>query len=298
MPLILANPTQKPAGALCPVGRACALLACLLAQAAQAQEATAAQPPGDLHATAAPAPAPVSWEGAIGLSAQYRPEYAGAQRRIFKATPALFLRYGRFTITNAGGFVTRRADDVVRGLGVDLLERERWSVKLSLRYDRGRGEDSSNSLSGMGDIPATVRARLVANWRLDGPWRAGLSWSVDALGRGGGHLGDISVGWEQRVAPATQLAASLSLALAGDRYMQTYYGVSQEQAARTGRPVYEARAGWRDATGSVNLRHELGPDWTLLAGLSASRQLGPAAASPLTTQRNGWSVSLAAAWRF
>ena len=39
----------------------------------------------------------------------------------------------------------------------------------------------------------------------------------------------------------------------------------QEQAARTGRPVYEARAGWRDATASVNLRHDLGPHWALLA---------------------------------
>ncbi|HRD97413.1 MAG TPA: MipA/OmpV family protein [Rubrivivax sp.] len=300
MPLILAIPTLKPRGAAWPVGRACALLACPLALAVQAQEPTAARPLDEPPAAAAPAPTPtsVSWEGAIGLSAQYRPEYAGAQHRVLKVTPALFLRYGRFTITNASGFVTRRADDVVRGLGVDLLARDRLSVKLSLRYDRGRAEDTSNSLSGMGDIPATVRARLVANWRLDGPWRAGLSWSLDALGRGGGNLGDISFGWEQRVTPATQLAASLSLALAGDRYMQTYYGVSQEQAARTGRPVYEARAGWRDVTGSVSLRHDLGPEWTLLVGLSASRQLGPAADSPLTTQRNGWSASLAAAWRF
>jgi hypothetical protein len=95
---------------------------------------------------AAVAPAHSDWEGAIGLSAQYRPEYAGAQRRIVKLTPVFFLRYGRFTITNAGGFVTRRADDVVRGLGVDLLERDRWSVKLSLRVDRGRGEGSSADL--------------------------------------------------------------------------------------------------------------------------------------------------------
>ncbi len=300
MPLILANPTLKPRGASWPVGRACALLACPLALATQAQEPAADRSLDEPPAAAAPAPTPtsVSWEGAIGLSAQYRPEYAGAQHRVLKVTPALFVRYGRFTITNASGFVTRRADDVVRGLGVDLLARDRLSVKLSLRYDRGRAEDTSNSLSGMGDIPATVRARLVANWRLDGPWRAGLSWSVDALGRGGGNLGDISVGWEQRVTPATQFAASLSLALAGDRYMQTYYGISQEQAARTGRPVYQARAGWRDVTGSVSLRHDLGPEWTLLVGLSASRQLGPAADSPLTTQRNGWSASLAAAWRF
>jgi outer membrane protein len=296
MPPILANPTQAPGAARRPLPAACAWLFGLLAQAALAQDAPPA--PASPATPAVAAPAHSDWEGAIGLSVQYRPEYAGAQRRIVKLTPVFFLRYGRLTITNAGGFVTRRADDVVRGLGVDLLERDRLSVKLSLRVDRGRGEGSSADLTGMGDIRGTVRARLVASWRPEGPWRAGFSWSVDALGRGGGNLGDISVGWEQRLAPATQLAAGLSLALAGDRYMQTYYGVSPEQAARTGRPVYEARAGWRDATASVNLRHDLGPHWALLAGLSASRQLGPAAASPLTTQRNGWSASLAAAWRF
>lgn len=305
MPLILANPTLLPAQACRPATWACAVLVGLAAGGTQAQEAAPPQAAeaAALPAQAAPPPPPSAarastWEGAIGLSAQYRPEYAGADRRIFKVTPAIFLRYGRFTITNASGFVTRRADDVVRGLGVDMIQGERLSMKLSLRIDRGRGEDTSQDLSGMGDIPPTIRARLVANWRLPGPWRAGASWSVDALGRGGGNLGDVSLGWEQRVAPSTHLSMGVSLALAGDRYMQTYYGVSEEQSARTGRPVYEPRAGARDVTASINLRQDLGPEWTLLAGFGASRQLGPAAASPLTLQRDGWSASLAAAWRF
>ena len=304
MPLILANPSLPPALGRRLAAWACAVLAGLAVAGVQAQQATT-QPAAEAP-TPAPAPAPApqprthasNWEGAIGLSAQYRPEYAGADRRVVKLTPAIFLRYGRFTITNASGFVTRRSDDVVRGLGVDMIQGERLSVKLSLRFDRGRREEASQDLSGMGDIPATIRARLAANWRLPGPWRAGASWSVDALGRGGGYLGEVSLGWEQRVAPSTNLSMGLSLALAGDRYMQTWYGVSEEQSARTGRPVYEPRAGVRDVTASINLRQDLGPEWTLLAGLGASRQLGPAASSPLTAQRNGWSASLAAAWRF
>ncbi len=289
MPLILANPTPMPTGARCLAAWASAALLGLAVARVAAQEAD--------PVPAAPEPVSI-WEGAIGLSAQLRPEFAGADRRIVKLTPAIFLRYGRFTITNASGFVTRRSDDVVRGLGVDMFQGDRFSAKLSLRFDRGRGEDTSQDLSGMGDIPPTIRARVVANWRLAGPWRAGASWSVDALGRGGGNLGEVSLGWEQRVTHSTQLSMGLSLALAGDRYMQTYYGVSEEQSARTGKPVYQPSAGARDVTASVNLRQDLGPEWTLLAGLAASRQLGPAAVSPLTAQRDGWSASLAAAWRF
>ncbi len=294
MPPILANPARIRPAAGCVTLVAGALLAGLPGPAAAAEDAQ----PVAADDTPLSEPPQRDWEGALGLSAQYRPEYPGAQRRVVKLTPAFFLRFGRVTITNASGFVTRRADDVVRGLGVDLLESDRVKMKLSLRYDRGRREGSSGNLAGMGDIPATVRARLVAQWRLDGPWRLGASWSVDALGRGGGNLGDISVGWEQPLTPDSQLSAGLSLALAGDRYMQTYFGVTAEQSARTGRPVYEPGAGLRDATGWLNWRFELGPMWSMQAGLSASRQLDAAAASPLTTERNGWSIGLAGVRRF
>lgn len=289
MPSILANPNPPPdhAPRWLAAARVLSLALCAAGAGARAAE--------DADAVGVPA---VAWEGAIGLVTHYRPEYAGADRRVLRATPVVFLRYGRFTVTNASGFVTRRSDDVVRGLGVDVLQGERLSVKLSLRIDRGREEDTSRELAGLGDIPPTIRARLMANWRLPGPWRAGASWSVDALGRGGGNLGDVSLGWEQRLGSSAQLGVGLSLALAGDRYMQTYYGVSEAQAASTGLPVYKPGAGLRDVTTSINLRQHLGPEWTALASLAASRQLGPAAASPLTRQRNGWSASLAAARRF
>ena len=142
-------------------------------------------------------PVPVEatpWEGAIGLTLSHRPEYSGATTTVTKATPALFLRYGRFTVTNASGFVTRRADDVVRGLGADLVNSERLRVNLALRFDGGRGEKTSAALTGLGDIKPTVRARMNVGWRFAGPWRLGASWSVDALGKGGGHFGDVSAG--------------------------------------------------------------------------------------------------------
>jgi outer membrane scaffolding protein for murein synthesis (MipA/OmpV family) len=36
----------------------------------------------------------------------------------------------------------------------------------------------------------------------------------------------------------------------------------------------------------------------LLAGAGATRLLGPAASSPLTTSRNGWGINAGLAWRF
>lgn len=239
-----------------------------------------------------------AWEGAIGLNLSTRPEYAGAQDRVAKLSPGFFLRYGRFTLTNASGFVTRRSDDVVRGVGLDLLNSQRFRANLALRFDAGRSEDTSGALAGLGDIKPTLRARLNLGWRFDDGWRLGAAWSADAFGRGGGNFGDVSLGYERRLTPATTLATGLSLSLAADRYMQTYYGVSEQQAARTGYPVYKAGNGLRDVSASVNLRTELGPHWLLLGGLGASRLLGPAADSPYTPKDSSWSASLGLAYRF
>jgi MipA family protein len=242
-------------------------------------------------------PAP-KFEGAVGLILAYRPEFSGASRSVFKLSPGVFLRYGRFTLTNASGFATRRVDDVVPGLGVDLLRSERVRAGLSLRVDQGRGENSAGAFAGLGNVRPTLRARAGVSGQIQGPWRAGASWSVDLLGRQGGGFGDISAGWETTLSPHTKFSLGSALGVADARYLQTYYGISPEQASRTSYPVYQPKAGLRDASLYTNLRHDIGRDWILLAGASANLLLGSAAASPLTSARNGWALSVGAARQF
>ena len=296
MPSIL--PTQTPLNPI-PLRLHQAVLACSVLCPLWAAAADAEVPlTTPFEAAPESAPAPTVWEGAIGLNASFRPEYSGSARQVSKLTPAIFLRYGRFTVTNASGFVTRRADDVVRGLGLDLVNDSRLRINLALRFDAGRNENTSTALTGAGNIQATVRARLNLGWRFEGPWRLGASWSVDALGRGGGNFGDLSGGWEHAFSPSTVLTAGLNLSAAGDRYMQTYYGISTEQAARTGYPVYTPRSGLRDLGSSVGFRSNLGDDWIWLGGASATRLIGPAAQSPLTGKRNGFGINTGLARRF
>ena len=276
-------------------------LASVAAAASAADQPAPSEPPAtvvDGPAKPAPAASPTVWEGAIGLTTSYRPEYQGADKARFKVTPALFLRYGRLTITNASGFVTRRADDVARGLALDLVQAERLRVNAALRVDAGRSESTSSELAGMGDIRATIRLRVNASYKLEGPWRLGGAWAVDALGRGGGYYADGGIAWEQRVDPQTVVTVGASLSVAGDRYMQTYYGVDEAQAQRSGYPVYYPGSGLRDLAFNANLRHDIGRDWIVLAGAGASRLMGTAAASPLTHSRYGWGVNAGLAWRF
>ncbi len=277
-PLILARPWCATAWALC------ASVACAA--------------PTDDRLDAPPAEPAPGWEGAIGLLLSHRPAFSGSDGAVTEVNPGFFLRRGRLSITNASGFVTRRAEDVSRGLGIDLLQGSRVKASVGLRWDNGRRENGAEPLRGLGNIPPTARARFSVTTALTPAWRLGLGMSTDLFGRGGGYLGDVSLSREWRVLPRTVVGTAVGLSYAGDRYLQTWYGVTAEQSARTGRPVFEPAAGLRDVSASVGFRSELSRDWLLIGGIGTSRLLGDAARSPLTSSRTGWGLNAGLAWRF
>lgn len=256
--------------------------------------AALAAAPGDPDAD----PPDRGWEGAIGLLASQGPEYPGSDDRGTALRPALFLRYGRVSVSSGAGFAVRHDADLWRGLGLDLTRRENLRISLGLRFDNGRSDSDSPALAGMGDVRKTVRLRGGLQWQPARAWRVAAAWTVDAFGRGGGNLGEISVTRDHSLSSRTTLEASVRAALAGRRYMQTYYGVNEAQSARTGYPVFEPGTGWRDVMLSVGVRHELNRQWVMQAGASVTQLIGGAADSPLTRRVTTGGLSAGLAYRF
>ncbi|MBK1714012.1 MipA/OmpV family protein [Rubrivivax gelatinosus] len=236
-------------------------------------------------------------EGAVGLLVSWGSSNHGRGGPDTTIEPGFYLRWGRLSATNASAFAVRRADDVTRGLGLDLTRGSRLRTNLSLRYDRGRDDDEP-ALKGLGDVRSTLRARLGASWRLDEGWRVSGGWSPDLLGRGGGAFVDLGLSRERPLAPRMRWNASLRLTAADSRYMQTYYGIDAQQAAVTGYPVYSPGAGLRDLQAVLGIRHELSDDWVALAGVTLRRLLGPAADGPSVTDKTGWSLGCGLGRRF
>jgi outer membrane protein len=241
------------------------------------------------------------FEGAIGLTLRHGAAFPGSADMGYHLTPAGFLRYGRLTLTGAGGFTTRSADEVERGLAAEIARRGKLRLSLGLRFDPGRSDSDSTELAGMGDIRSTVRARWSARWDPNPHWRVVAGISGDLLGHGGGIVSDVAVTRRWAWGAGESFALGAQLGIAGQRYMQNWHGVTAAQSVSTGLPAYEAGAGLRDLQLSVVWRTELqgrGQPFGAFVGAGHSRLLGSAADSPLTRQRSVNTASGGVVWRF
>ncbi len=284
-----------------PLGRWCAAWALLVlgvgVEPAFGAPGGSGAPADEPHDTAAGPPEPV-WEGAIGLIVRQGAAYPGSALRHTGIRPGGFLRWGPYTVTGAGGFTTRRNIDLDRGFGAELLRTDALRLRLNLRQDGGRAQDRSPELAGMGDIRSTLRARFSLRWEPEPGWVLTGASSLDLLGRVGGYGLDAGVSRQWDFGHGRRLVLSAGLTGAGGGYMQTWHGVTPEQAARSGYPVYRAADGLRGAYGAASYRHEFGREWSSYVEASASRLVGPAARSPLTRRAGTQGLGAGLAWRF
>ncbi len=242
---------------------------------------------------------PRAWDAAIGAIVSHGPSYPGSARLQTSVEPGLALRWGRVSFASRSAFSVRGADTGGGGgLRVQLASGERLRAGIGLRLSSGRDESDSPELQGLGDVRGTLLARLNVSYRLDDGWRLRAASTVDALGRGSGMQGDLQVGRDVPLSPSLSWNFAASLGWANRRHLQTYFGVTPEQAQRSGYPEYSTSAGWRDVTLSTGLRRALGPHWTLFGGANAQRLVGQAAGSPLTRERNSWGLSLGLVYRY
>lgn len=238
------------------------------------------------------------WSGAVTLVGLWGPEYQGARDAGFSARPGFFVRYGRVSLSSGGGFAARREDAELRGLGIELAHDDRFDLSLGLRTDGGRSESDSPGLAGMGDVKRTLRARIGGTWRFAPGWQLSGNWTVDAFNRGGGNLADLKLQHDWQLTPQLSLSSSAAVSVGGDRYMQTWFGVTAEQSARSGYAEYDPRLGLRDLSLAMSLKAEVGHHWVFIGGPGLTWMLGPAAKSPLVQRRLNWSASAGVGYRF
>lgn len=235
----------------------------------------------------------------LGAAVRWQPEYAGSLDKETKLSPLWALRWGRWRISTSGGTALLGFGGQVLGAGAstDLLRRDNFRLGLSLRVDSGRKSARASTTEGLPDVRKTVRGRLFAGYELSKDWQLSGSLSQDLLGRKGGLIGGVDLGWRLRHSSRSELTAGAGISFADGVNTRSYFGVTPEGSASSGLPVYQPGSGLRDVHAGLGWTYGLTQHWIVFSSAGASLLQGPAADSPLTQRRFSTQAAIGLAYR-
>ncbi|MDM4765298.1 MipA/OmpV family protein [Pelomonas sp. SE-A7] len=235
----------------------------------------------------------------LGLRAAYQPEFMGARDYKSSARPIISLQWGKFRLSSSGASAVMGFGREVQGSGAstDLLSLDRIKLSLSLRFDGGRNSNDSPRLAGLPDVRRTLRAQLSSRYSLSDDLSLGATWSSDLLGRGGGSVAGLGLGYRLYRDGKTEWTTGGGIGWGSQRYQQAYFGVAPEVAPRTLYSAYQPGSGLRDAFVGLGWTYAITHHWIAFSSASVGRLIGPSADSPLVERRSAGQIAFGLAYR-
>lgn len=239
--------------------------------------------------------------GLIGFGAGASPDYEGSDD--YEAVPVLFGNYtwdsGR-SVSLGGAPSTGRA---VR-LSTNLLASgsgPKWELGPLLQFRMERDDVDNSRVDDMSKVDSTVEAGALVGFS-SGPWEAQLSFAADVGDEHDGYLIYLNGAYTATVTDDFKLKLGARTTYASDDYMDTYFGVSSADAARSGLSEYSVGdSGIKDIGVSVSANYALNQSWGITGGVTYSRLLSDAKDSPLVDDegdKDQLGASLAITYRF
>lgn len=234
--------------------------------------------------------ASVTLGGAVGV----KPKYEGSDEYEAFGIPIIFPKFG-----GASGFGSRfsfRGPDDVR---FRALEFGGFEVGPLGGYAFGRDEDDADRLLGLGDVDDGLVVGAYAAFT-SGPVLLDVSYHQIVTGDDDGALLRFGGGLRQQLSPGFTATLRGGATYADDTYMDSYFGISQAQAATSaaGLNAFNAEAGIKDVFIELGAVIDLSDRWTVRASGKYSKLVGDAADSPVVESEDQFSGLLGATYRF
>jgi outer membrane protein len=262
---------------------AAALLAALLAPAAQAQEGLLA----DFIPNYA----------AFGIGSTTR--YTGSSERVAIAGPLARYEFAdkRYLLELVGPM-----------LDLNLLSGSSWRFGPSGNLRFGRSEVEDPVVKQLPEIDATIELGAYLAWTYlqEGP----RPWAVRAGVHVWRDVGNVSDGWTATAGGSFWLPLSAQLFVGvgaglswGDSaFMRTYYGVDEVGSAASGLPVYRPGGGVRQWYAWPSMIYRVDEHWLVGGGLFYQYLVGGAADSPIVRDRGergqlSYGIGVGYAWK-
>lgn len=246
-----------------------------------------------LGAANAEQPSDSKFDITAGLGAAMRPTYLGSDRYRVSPIPLVSLRWNDMVALGPEGLRLYWHHDA-------------FTAGVGLTFDGGRDEKDPNSLGfgngdsrlkGMGKIDAAIGYQAFIAYQLG---------MVELSGSMTKYEGSQNDGLRARFGAAVPLHLTRAFMVkphveaqwANDSYMQTFFGVSAQQATTSQFAQYSAKSGLYDVTGGLTFNYVFSRHWFAMSDVSASILTGDARNSPLTYSKTGVTAMTAIGYRF
>lgn len=205
----------------------------------------------------------------LGLGAVCRPTYQGSDE--FEAAPWLIMR-----------------DLRLRGIGAG--EDSGFSISPNVDMISSRDDDDDDRLEGLEDIDRAYELGLKATYNIGDT----TAYATVRKGFGGHHgvAGELGATYRFETTDRMTFWAGLEAGYGNGEYNETYFGISDEEAARTDYDAYSADGGFNTAAFSLEGRYQLAPSTAITGEVRFSRLVGDAGDSPIVQDRNQPSIKL------
>lgn len=223
------------------------------------------------------------WNVVIGAGGIYAPKFEGSDEFEVQPFPMFSATFGEYVTVDP------------RGISINVYRYQSFSFVAKVGYEAGRQEDDSDHLKGLGDVDAGAVIGGKLAYEL-GPVELFTSFDKTIGGSDGlvGTVGaSISHSYNQFL-----FSAGASATWADANHMDSYFGVTAAQSARSGLAAYDAGAGFKRIDFEASVTYVTEKSWLVQGQIGLGYLVGDAADSPIVQDAFQPSAMLMLGYKF
>lgn len=232
-----------------------------------------------------------TFSATLGAAASFSPDYEGSDDYGVGGIPFLSLGWQTKPDVPSGGsglqFGLHDAKLNIPGsleVGIVKLYRPEgvYAGNIGVAFSGGRDQDDNDALLGMGDIDMHALGSAGINFEAaNSGWRLGINYTHAISSEDYGSVLSGQIGYAKSITDTLTITPVVHTSWADSDHMQSYFGVSSQQASQSGNQQFDTESGIKSVGVGVGLGWAFRDGWMLNTGLDYTRLTNDAADSPL-----------------
>ena len=206
----------------------------------------------------------------VGLGPGFVPDYEGSSDTEFVPFPFARVHWktGRYIELNG------------RMIRANVLEKNSYELGPVVRYNGGRDDVDNNRVDRLRDVDESFELGGYAAYRIE-DWAFIIGAVTDVSDGHDGTLARLKVSYNYMIGRENNFRIGAFTTYADSSYMDSFFSIDADNAARSGLRQFDADGGFKDAGVDASYVYSLSQEWNLVFAVTYTRLLGDAADSPV-----------------